>query len=154
MAKIQTVTPASLDIEEVLSLYNSVGWSAYTDDSVALNSALRGSATIVEARDDSELVGIARVISDNASICYLQDVLVHPDHQRRGIGRALVIEALGHYPHVRQKVLITDDEPAQKAFYESLGYKEVAEFGNGTLRAFIRFDHPSSRPGNRSANAS
>jgi hypothetical protein len=41
---------------------------------------------------------------------------------------------------VRQKVLLTDDEYAQKAFYESLGYREIRDFGEGTLRAFVRFD--------------
>jgi len=88
------------------------------------------------ARDGQVLVGLARVVSDKATICYLQDVLVHPDHQREGVGRQLVELALKPYAHVRQKVLLTDDEPGQKAFYESLGYAQV----EGVLRAFARFD--------------
>ena len=36
-------------------------------------------------------------------------------------------------------VLLTDDEPGQRAFYESLGYRETRDFGEGTLRAFVRF---------------
>ena len=85
-------------------------------------------------------MGLARVISDGASVCYLQDVLVHPDEQRNGTGRQLVLAALEPYAGVRQKVLLTDDEPGQRAFYESLGYTEVHEHADGSLRAFVRFD--------------
>ena len=38
---------------------------------------------------------------------------------------------------MRQKVLLTDDEPGQRAFYESLGYSEVSDFGAGRLRALV-----------------
>ncbi len=83
---------------------------------------------------------MARIISDGATICYLQDVPVHPDVRRNGIGRELVSTALEPYAAVRQKVLLTDNEPSQQAFYESLGYYEVHDFGDGSLRAFVRFD--------------
>ncbi len=43
------------------------------------------------------------------------------------------------YVHVRQHVLLTDDEAGQRAFYESRGYAETRDFGQGTLRAFVRF---------------
>jgi GNAT superfamily N-acetyltransferase len=75
-------------------------------------------------------------VSDKATVCYLQDILVRPDEQRQGLGRALVGLALAPYAHVRQKVLLTDDEDAQRAFYESLGFSLV----EGDLRAFVRFD--------------
>ena len=129
-----------LDLDEVVALYRSVGWSAYADHPQHLHAALAGSAYVVVARREDRLVGLARVISDGASICYLQDVLVHPDEQRTGIGRELVLAVLEPYSGVRQKVLVTDDEPAQRAFYESLGYREVRDYGDGTLRAFVRFD--------------
>lgn len=38
------------------------------------------------------------------------------------------------------EVLLTDDEKARRACYEALGYKEIRDFGEGTLRAFARFD--------------
>ncbi len=114
-----------LALDDVLALYGAVEWLAYTREPAALQRALEGSSTLVTARDGRMLVGLARVISDGASICYLQDILVRPSHQRRGLGRALAERALEQYPHVRQKVLITDDEPRQKAFYEALGYRRT-----------------------------
>jgi len=140
MTAISVVRPEDLPLTEILGLYRAVEWFAYTKDPDKLVRALEGSSTIVAAHDGQTLVGLARVISDGASICYLQDILVLPSHHRRGIGRALAERALKQYPHVRQKVLITDDEPTQKAFYEALGYTQADEFPGGSLRAFIRFD--------------
>ncbi|MHA7276151.1 GNAT family N-acetyltransferase [Arthrobacter sp. HLT1-21] len=140
MTTIELVKATDLELSDVLELYGAVDWRAYTRDPDALLAGLKGSSTLVAARDGKALVGLARVISDGASICYLQDILVLPSHHRRGIGRALVERALGEYPRVRQKVLITDDEPGQKAFYESLGYSQTDDFRGGSVRAFIRFD--------------
>lgn len=124
---------------EVLSLYEAVGWSAYTRDPAALMAALAGSSYVVAARVEGALVGLARVVSDGVTICYLQDVLVAPDHQRSGLGRALVDKVLQPYSLVRQTVLLTDDEPAQRSFYELLGFREVRDVTEASLRAFVRF---------------
>lgn len=129
-----------LGMSEVAALYQEVGWTTYADDVATLEAALAGSSRVVAARRDGRLVGLARVISDGATICYLQDVLVHPDAQRAGVGRALVLAAVEPYASVRQKVLLTDNEPGQRAFYESLGYQETRDHGAGSLRAFVRFD--------------
>ena len=140
MVSIEIVPGSSLDQQAVLDLYGSVGWSVYTQDPAKLLRALAGSSTVVVARDAGELIGLARVVSDGASVAYLQDVLVRPAARRTGLGQRLVEAALAPYADVRQKVLLTDDEPAQKSFYESLGFRETRDFGEGTLRAFVRFD--------------
>jgi GNAT superfamily N-acetyltransferase len=69
----------------------------------------------------------------------VQDVLVHADVQRAGVGTALMDAVAQRYAHVRQHVLLTDDEPRQRGFYESLGYAESRDFADGSLRAFVRF---------------
>jgi hypothetical protein len=56
------------------------------------------------------------------------------------VGRALVQAVLDRYRTVRQKVLLTDDEPGQRAFYEALGYAEIRAYDQGAPRAFVRFD--------------
>lgn len=124
----------------MIELYDSVGWSAYTRDVATLRRALAGSSTPVIARHGAVLIGLARVVSDGATICYLHDVLVNPTHQGNGVGRALVQLALEAYANVCQKVLLTDDQPAQRRFYESLGFSEAAVAPGGPLRAFVRLD--------------
>lgn len=126
--------------DELVALYDAVGWASYTADPDALEAAIAGSTHVVTARYGGELLGLARVVSDGATIAYLQDVLVRPELQREGVGRSLVQAALEPFAGCRQKVLLTDDEPRQRAFYESLGYAELRDHGDGRLRAFVRFD--------------
>ena len=130
---------SELDLEAVLALYVAVGWTAYTRDPDTIAAGLRGASFVAGAFDGDQLVGLVRAVSDDASICYLQDVLVHPDVQRSGVGRALVTAVLDRYAGVRQHVLLTDDEPKQRAFYGSLGYAEIRDVEGASLRAFVRF---------------
>ncbi|KQO62668.1 GNAT family N-acetyltransferase [Curtobacterium sp. Leaf261] len=126
-----------LERAELLDLYASVGWSAYTRDPELLVRALDGSSAVFTVRDGDVLVGLARVLTDGATIVYLQDVLVRPSHHRRGVGARLVDAVLAEYSHVRQLVLITDAEPGQRSFYESRGLVEVHD-ADPALRAFVR----------------
>lgn len=127
-----------LDPSEVVALYQSVGWTAYTDRPEDLMLGLQGSLRVVLARDEGRLVGLARVVGDGATICYLQDVLVSPDTRRQGLGRRLVDQVFGPFSAVRQHVLITDEEAGQKAFYEALGFSQHGTSIPG--RTFVRFN--------------
>ena len=92
-----------------------------------LREAYKSSLFILAAYVENNLVGIIRVVGDGASIIYVQDILVHPNYQRQGIGRALVEQAMARFATVYQKVLITDDSLQTKAFYESIGFKKIDE---------------------------
>ena len=146
MPSLEYAMGADLPLAAVVRLYDAVGWTAYTDSPHTLAAALAGSTRVAVAWEDAELVGLARVISDGHSICYLQDILVDPQHQRTGLGRQLAELVLAPFAHVRQKVLLTDTEPGQKAFYEALGYRQAGgntannDDGGLPLRAFVRFD--------------
>ncbi|HEY8302746.1 MAG TPA: GNAT family N-acetyltransferase [Jatrophihabitans sp.] len=114
---------------EALALYDAVGWTAYTRDPELLARALAGSHLVLTARTDTgELVGIARTVSDGASICYLQDLLVRPDQQRAGVGRVLLAEVLRRYADLRQVVLTTDADGPHE-FYRALGFVPTGELG-------------------------
>jgi GNAT superfamily N-acetyltransferase len=140
MSSFSISTSSEFSTVEVLSLYESVGWTAYTRDPELLTRAIRSSSFVVTARnEDGGLVGLARVVSDDATICYLQDILVRPAFQGTGIGRALVEQVAARYQHVRQTVLITDNEPGQRAFYEAMGFTEGSNFAPEPVRVFARF---------------
>lgn len=126
--------------EALLALYGAVGWSAYTRDADGLVRAIQGSTWVCTAWRGPELLGLIRVLSDDVSILYVQDILVQPEHQRAGVGRQLLTAALGRFAHVRQKVLLTDDEPRQRAFYEAMGFRETGDLKRTVLRAFVRIE--------------
>lgn len=124
------------ELDELLKLYASVGWTAYTRDPEALARALRQSTFVWTARSGGgELVGLVRGMSDDVSLLFVQDILVCPDWQRRGVGRALMTAVLTRFAHVMQTVLLTDDGPEQLAFYESLGFQNTRDL---SLNAFYR----------------
>ncbi|WP_222851548.1 GNAT family N-acetyltransferase [Phytoactinopolyspora mesophila] len=128
-------------VDELLDLYASVGWTSYTRSPDVLTKAIANSTYVVTARDqDGALIGLARGLSDDASVFYLQDIIVRPAHQRRGIGRQLLAACLERYRHVRQKVLLTDDDESQRLFYESFGYVRTVDFTDAPLNAYVRFD--------------
>ncbi len=121
------------DFAAVLSLYESVNWSAYTSDPERLERALNKSYEVLVALSDGEVVGLIRTVSDGEVICYIQDILVNPNYQRKGVGGALMRRIL-ETSVVRQMVLMTDNEPHQRSFYQSLGFQLV----EGELNAFVR----------------
>ncbi len=127
-------------IRELVELYESVNWLLYSTDPDGLARAVDRSTYVVTARDaDGELIGLARGVSDDVSILHIQDVLVRPDRQRQGIGRFLVLVVLQRFRHVRQRVLLTDDEPRQLAFYRSLGFQNVRDIGRPAVNAFVQY---------------
>lgn len=117
------------DADEVLRLYTEVGWTAYTEDATALEQGYRNSLLVLAAYEDDELLGIVRVVGDGFTIIFIQDVLVFPKKQRRGVGTALIKAVLRRYPAVRQIELATDDTPQTVSFYKSLGFSEFSEMG-------------------------
>ena len=115
--------------EEVLRLYASVDWTAYTDDPAALERGFRSSLLVLAAWEGEELAGLIRVVGDGATIVFIQDILVAPERQRRGIGTALLRAVLEQFKGVRQIELTTDDTPETAAFYRSLGFVDFASLG-------------------------
>ena len=87
---------------EVLALYGSVGWTAYTEQPEALRRGFAGSLLTLAARENGTLVGLLRAVGDGCTVVLVQDLLVRPDHQRRGIGTALMQAALERFRSVRQ----------------------------------------------------
>jgi len=114
---------------EILHLYSSVGWSAYTDTPEALRKGFENSMLTLAAYENDRLVGIIRTVGDENTVVLVQDILVLPDYQRKGIGTALLRAILDRYSHVRQIQLTTDNTPKTVSFYKSMGFIEISEFG-------------------------
>ena len=114
---------------EILSLYNSVGWTAYTAHPEVLHKGFDHSLLTLAAYEGEQLLGIIRVVGDGYTIGFVQELLVFPEHQRKGIGSALLQAVLNQYRHVRQIELATDRTQKTIAFYKSMGFQEMSEVG-------------------------
>ena len=115
--------------QEVLSLYKSVGWTNYTGNPQMLKCAYAHSLKSYAAYVNGKLAGIIRIVGDGFSVVFIQDLLVFPEHQRKGIGTALLQKALQEYSHVYQIHLMTENTEKNKQFYQSLGFTPAEDFG-------------------------
>ena len=114
---------------ELTELYASVGWSAYINDPERLYRAAKASLGLYTVWEDGMLTALLRCVGDGETILYVQDILVRPEHQRRGLGRTLLERAMRDFPTVRQKVLMTDDAPETAAFYRTCALRPAGEYG-------------------------
>lgn len=121
--------------KEILNLYSSVNWNAYTTDLASLKKGFANSLLVLGAYEDDLLVGLIRVVGDASTIIFIQDLLVHPHYQHKNIGKSLVDEVLNRYKDVRQIELITDKEEKSISFYKKLGFKELDKVN---LTGFIK----------------
>jgi GNAT superfamily N-acetyltransferase len=107
---------------DVLALYRANQWSS-AEKPDALMAALSGSTSVVTAWRGEQLVGLANALSDSALVVYYPHMLVHPDHQRRGIGREIMAILFQRYRDFHQQILVADGDAIP--FYESLGFAKA-----------------------------
>ncbi|WP_221388485.1 GNAT family N-acetyltransferase [Clostridium perfringens] len=125
-----------LNVEDILYLYNDVGWSSYTKDIDSLIKSIKNSLKVISVWDKDLLVGLIRVVGDGHSIIYIQDILILQKYQNRGIGKRVIEIILDKYKNVRQKVLLTDKEEKNILFYKKVGFSIAEEFG---CVSFVKF---------------
>ena len=124
---IRELTVFELDV--LLDLYNSVGWTNYTKAPEMLLKAYENSLLTLGAYDKNKLVGIIRVVGDGFSVVFVQDILVFPEYQRKGIETQLIREIMKRFPDVYQMVLMTDNTVETVAFYQSVGFVTADDMG-------------------------
>ena len=123
---IRYVENPNVTLEEVMPLYEAVGWTNYTQKPEMLEAAYKNSLHVLAAlNDEGKLVGILRAVGDGASILFIQDILVYPAYQHQGIGTKLLQQTLEKYKNVYQIQLATDDSTKTVSFYESNGFTSL-----------------------------
>ena len=122
-------------LEEIINLYQSVGWTNYLERIGILEEAYANSLCVLGAYDADRLVGIIRAVGDGQTIVFVQDIIVLPEYQRKGIGTKLLKAVMDKYSDVYQMELLTDNTEKTKAFYRSVGFSTSDDMG---CVAFIR----------------
>ena len=117
-----------VNINDVLHLYQAVGWTNYTNQPQMLEQALSHSLAIYLALDGDAVVGLVRLVGDGFSSIFVQDLLVLPTYQRQGIGSALMKKALGNFKDAYQVRLVTEQTEKTLGFYRSLGFETLSTY--------------------------
>ena len=134
MIEIIEKTPAA---EEYNDLMKAVHWG--TRDNNIVEEALKNSIYCICAYEEKELVGFGRMIGDKTIFLYLQDIMVNPKYQGRGIGKKIIQNILRKVEDLKKinpeiKVYlcaVKDKEP----FYEQFGFvkRPNDELGAGMI---------------------
>ena len=125
---INITKESSVSIDDVLHLYQAVGWTNYTNQPQMLEQALSHSLATYLARDGEEIVGLVRLVGDGFSSVFVQDLIVLPSYQRQGVGSNLMKEALADYKDAYQIQLVTEQTEKTLGFYRSLGFETLSTY--------------------------
>lgn len=77
---------------------------------------------------DEEQVGFARIISDYATVAYLGDVFILPEHRGQGLSKMLMQHIMQHpdLQGLRRWILLTQDA---HELYRQFGWNDIAAPG-------------------------
>lgn len=130
------------DFAEILSLYQAVGWTNYSEHPEMLQKALAGTLyTLTATNEKNELVGILRAVGDGSSLIFIQDIIVLPTYWRQGIGSRLLQQTLNDFKEVYMIQLLTDDREQKIAFYEKNGFMQTSKMN---CTSFLYVGHSTS----------
>jgi ribosomal protein S18 acetylase RimI-like enzyme len=87
---------------------------------------LMGSNMIVTARENGEIVGVLRGISDGEWVCYVADLAVREGQQRKGIGTGMLNECKRILGPGMGIVLVAYPEAVD--YYKKIGMGEMPAF--------------------------
>lgn len=79
---------------------------------------------LITAWDGDLLVGVSRALSDFSFCCYLSDLAVDVDYQKKGIGKRLIDETHMAAGHLTTLILLA--APAAADYYPKIGMEQFS----------------------------
>ncbi|MGM0834703.1 MAG: GNAT family N-acetyltransferase [Bacillota bacterium] len=117
MSKYEILNNKLPTLNEYIYLCSSVGWKNFMNFDVA-ETSIRNSLFSVIVKDDQNIIGMGRIVGDGAIYFYIQDIVVHPEYQGKGIGKE-IMSALMKY---------LDENAPEKAFVGLFSSNGKGEF--------------------------
>src|SRR4051812_37666420 len=123
--EIEDRPPTAVELHD---LADAVGWTDHYDWPT-IGEGLRSSIRGVVAIADGSAVGCARLVGDGVRYFYVQDVLVHPDHEGSGLATTLVERLLGWIDDTApaEPFVGLFSSPDARGVYETLGFHAPAD---------------------------
>ncbi|MBO0959711.1 GNAT family N-acetyltransferase [Neobacillus sp. MM2021_6] len=109
--------------EELSDVFERSGIRRPVDDLPRLQRMIEHSDLLITAWDEQTLVGVARAVTDFSYCCYLSDLAVNKDYQKKGIGKELVRlvqEQIGE-----EVTLLLLSAPTAMEYYPQIGFNKV-----------------------------
>lgn len=100
-------------------LRESVGWNRMEKEYA---SPLMNSFYHIAVYEDEKLIGYIDSVSNGVTDAYIQDLMVSPHYQGRGIGTELMNKMIGYLKEKHICMISVVYEEGLKAFYERFGF--------------------------------
>ena len=138
MTKLELSYGNTLTAEEFNGLRNAVGWAQMSVRQT--ETGLSNTEFLVAARDGDRAVGCARIIGDGGYVAYISDVIVHPDYQGHGVGKAMIGRLLefirSSLAEGEQAMVLLMAAKGRESFYRQFGFIDRPDdtFGAGMMQ--------------------
>ncbi len=121
MLKIEYNT---LTAEEWAYLRASTPWTSQPKE--IFTTAIENSILTVSAYYDDNIIGMGRMTGDNILSFFIQDIVVLPDYQNKGVGTLLVNSLLDYvYRHASSFAVVSlMASKERESFYEKIGFQK------------------------------
>lgn len=122
-----------LDVQTYFDLRTSVEWINLSSEQTQIE--LKNSVLDIVAYDQEKAVGMGRIVGDGAIYCYVQDVVIHPDYQGKGIGSTILNKLIEKMTQNlegggRMSLGLVSAE-GKEYFYRKFGFKDLSHEASG-----------------------
>lgn len=112
-----------LSVKEIIEVYASSGINRPVEDEGRIGKMYNHSNLVVSAWEGEQLVAVCRALTDFCYCCYVSDLAVRKEYQRKGIGKELLRitkENIGE----QSMLLLLSAAPAME-YYPKMGMQKV-----------------------------
>ena len=103
-------------------LRESVGWNRMENE---YKNPLLTSFYHITVYEKNELIGYIDCVSNGVTDAYIQDLIVHPNYQKKGVDTELMNQMITYLKEKRIYMISVVYEESLKPFYEKFGFYQM-----------------------------
>lgn len=114
----------NINLYELEQLCDSVGWVRRPLKKVktAIDHSFITICLFYKSQDNKKLIGFARATSDTVFNATIWDVVIHPNFQGKGLGKALMDQIILHLRYADISTITLFADPQVVSFYRNIGF--------------------------------
>ena len=112
----------AVSAKDLSDLREAVGWNRMEDE---YNNPLMTSYYHIAVYEDDKMVGYIDSVSNGVTDAYIQDLMVHPDYQGKGLGTELMNQMITYLKENRIYIISVVFEESLKPFYDRFGFSSM-----------------------------